>query len=688
MSSSNLRSALGRLSLTSFGLVVALSVGLTPVPAARAADTYWTGSSSSDWSTAGNWSAGVPTSADNAQLFSGFPSTISLSGAGVANQLQVAAGANYTLGPAVLSGTLTLSDQLYLFSDATNRSSLTIGSAGGMLSVSSPNGSMGTSPGTAGSTLTVTGGTTTVAIAGGFNVGYSGTGNILAVQPGASFTAGTLTLGADTTASGNQLLVSGGAVTTTTALQIGASGAANVVTASAGSITVQGGLGTEVGTNATAVNNMIDLAGATFSSTSSLIVGRDGGNNSFQVRNGSIATTGQARIGLNSGADGNSATVSGTGSQWTANGTVRVGSGGSSNQLLVASGGTMAVAGVGNNLWIGYGGAAGSNTVTVTGSGSVLDVTAIGAEVVVSGSTSGIDNLLVLNNGGYANVNSIQVGPGGAVIFGSNVSPGPGTASAGGIKGTATINGNGIVGASVRFTHTDANFVLPNVMSGPLEVSNETTGTTTLTGANTYTDRTLISQGTLALGPTGSIASSSIIGLSGGTFDVSAVSGGYQLASGQLLTGDGTVTGPVTTAVGSNVDAGDTTDFGLLTVNGGLTILGNLGVTYGGGTVDLIDASGSAVTLGPGAHVTFNQKSSILPSGDLIFLKYLSLSGVFGTVTGLPAGYSIDYNYLGGNQIALVAGVPVPEIDPAAAGSVLALVGGLLGLVERRRRRS
>jgi len=69
-----------------------------------------------------------------------------------------------------------------------------------------------------------------------------------------------------------------------------------------------------------------------------------------------------------------------------------------------------------------------------------------------------------------------------------------------------------------------------------------------------------------------------------------------------------------------------------------------------------------------------------------VFAKYASLSGAFSSISGLPSGYSLDYNYLGGNQIALVSGA-VPEIDPAAAGSVLALVGGALGMLERRRRR-
>ena len=40
-----------------------------------------------------------------------------------------------------------------------------------------------------------------------------------------------------------------------------------------------------------------------------------------------------------------------------------------------------------------------------------------------------------------------------------------------------------------------------------------------------------------------------------------------------------------------------------------------------------------------------------------VIASYGLLSGTFSSVTGIPAGYGIDYNYNGLNQIALVAGV-------------------------------
>ncbi len=67
--------------------------------------------------------------------------------------------------------------------------------------------------------------------------------------------------------------------------------------------------------------------------------------------------------------------------------------------------------------------------------------------------------------------------------------------------------------------------------------------------ANTYSGKTTISNGTLALGASGSINNSPEINVaSGATFNVSAVTGGYTLNSTTTLSGSGTVTGSMTVA--------------------------------------------------------------------------------------------------------------------------------------------
>jgi hypothetical protein len=85
-----------------------------------------------------------------------------------------------------------------------------------------------------------------------------------------------------------------------------------------------------------------------------------------------------------------------------------------------------------------------------------------------------------------------------------------------------------------------------------------------------------------------------------------------------------------------------------------------LAVDYSGSAMDSLSISGALNITN--AIVDFNNIGGALIAGAHVFASYGSLTGAaFASVLDLPVGFSINYNYLGGNQIALVgapAGIP------------------------------
>jgi autotransporter-associated beta strand protein len=137
-------------------------------------------------------------------------------------------------------------------------------------------------------------------------------------------------------------------------------------------------------------------------------------------------------------------------------------------------------------------------------------------------------------------------------------------------------------------------------------------GTETLSGANTYTGATIIAplvtggSATLALAGTGSILSSSEVGIgAGGTFDISQTTGG---ASIQTLLGLGTVAlgnQTLTITNGSTTYGGVIADGGIAsTIPGHVSAPGNL--TVSGGTQTLMGANTytGVTTIAPAAPAT------------------------------------------------------------------------------------
>jgi fibronectin-binding autotransporter adhesin len=229
-----------------------------------------------------------------------------------------------------------------------------------------------------------------------------------------------------------------------------------------------------------------------------------------------------------------------------------------------------------------------------------------------------------------------------------------------------------------------------------------------LSGANTYSGTTTVSAGTLALGGSGSVhISPTIVVKAGATLDVAGVTAGnnfdgshFALQSGQMLKGNGTIVGALDIAAGAMIAPGEsigTLSAGPITLSGSTSTLNaeiDLGNTL---AADLLNASGT---------MTLNGSTLLLSlinapdSTDLVTPKTFEIValdganvvvGSFGTITGLPSGYSatIDTAFTGvdalgrigdGNDIAVtLSAVPEP--------STLALLPLVLLVMLHRSRR-
>ncbi|MCC6123964.1 MAG: hypothetical protein IT426_03305 [Pirellulales bacterium] len=206
----------------------------------------------------------------------------------------------------------------------------------------------------------------------------------------------------------------------------------------------------------------------------------------------------------------------------------------------------------------------------------------------------------------------------------------------------------------------------------------------TLAAANTYSGATVVAEGKLILAATGSIAGSPVIDVrAGATLDVLAKTGGFGLSSTQILRGNGTVLGDIVAAGGSLVEPG--ASVGTLTITGNLSLGGTLHVQYdsGANAIDQLLVSGTLDV--SSASLSFSDIAASpvpLTQPAYVFATYGTLTGTVpaANISGVPAGYSLDYHYGGGNSIALV--VPEPSMF------VLLALAGLVAPALRRNRKA
>ena len=325
---------------------------------------------------------------------------------------------------------------------------------------------------------------------------------------------------------------------------------------------------------------------------------------------------------------------------------------------------------------------------TLTVNGSITEQTAGSSLVFRHGNTAG-SNVTLGNSGNSWSGNTDVYGSGGALITGvSNVLPSASilrvgitgtTASTVDLNGTsqtvagltqvnlgttATITNGSAAAASLTVSGSTSTVYPATLADGTGSVSLTKDGLSTLTlsgGANTYSAGTIINGGRI---------------LANNTAGSATGTGSVTVNSGATFGGTGAITGAVITTAGSFLAPGASIESLTVCSASGS---GALVIEYDGsaGTpTDFLSVTGS-LTL---TAMTLDSQmlGTALTAPSYVFADYGTLTGTFASAT-LPAGYTLDYQFGGLNQIAFVQ---IPEPGTAALASASAAL-----LLRRRRAR-
>src|SRR5271165_659358 len=400
---------------------------------------------------------------------------------------------------------------------------------GGNYNYGAGNLSVGTGAGTAG-TVTIDGTGSKLQGTGTATIGGSGTGTMAITNRGAAFVS-SATLGSSVGSSG-ALTVDGATslFQTTAGLVIGLNGA--------GTATVTGGATLNVGTTITLASSAgssgtlnIGQGGAP-----GIVIGNISGGSGTAIVDFNHSDSAYIFSSLMSGTlavnqSGSGTTIftgdsTYTGGTTISAGTLQLGNGGTTGSIVgnVTDNGTLAfdrsdavtfsgvISGTGSLLQLG------SNTLTLAGNSAYTGGTTISAGTlqIGNGGTSGSITGNVTDNGTLAFDRSdavtfggvisgtgslVQLGSGTFTLTGNNTYSGGTTISAGTLQlgngGTSgSITGNVTDNGVLAFDRSDT-VTFVGVIAGAVGVTQIGTGTTILTGANTYSGGTIITAGTL-----------------------------------------------------------------------------------------------------------------------------------------------------------------------------------------------
>ncbi len=343
---------------------------------------------------------------------------------------------------------------------------------------------------------------------------------------------------------------------------------------------------------------------------------------------------------------------------------------------------------------------AGTTTFEATGTGATLDIddvaTALGAgnNVVITTGSGGAEPGNITNSipGGGVGLNGVQpgltvtfqTGTGGAELVGnmslpgisSNTPPEEFALVVNAVGAVDFTNGYGTL-TTANITATDVTASATFVSSGGITITNSGTassftgtiagagglikngaGTLTLSGANTYTDSTLVNGGTLIAANAAALGSSGTGTLvaAGATLDVQADIGNEVVdVGGSLVTsaGTGTVGGVVNLTATATV-GGD----GALTISGGID--GGFGLNkVGAGTLTL---SGANTYTG----------TTLVSAGTVVVTDAAGL-GTTAAGTTVAPGATLDVQADIGSEAVDLGGSLVTSIGTGSVGGIVTL---------------
>lgn len=393
--------------------------------------------------------------------------------------------------------------------------SLTIASGGTLTNTTAS--SIGHVAGVSNNSVTVTGSGSVWKSLNNLDVGFNGTRNQLTIADGGVVDTLTLVAGLGSASSSNVILVTGAGsrANASSYIEVGESGSGNFLV-----ISNQGHVASGVG---------------------GFWVGFGGDNNQMTIASGgSLTNSLLAKIGDTATAEGNRATVTGTGSVWAATSGLQVGSSGIGNQLIITNGGQLNT----TFLIAGFLGSGTNNSILVTSPGSKI-VASSYIEIGESGSA----NSMVISN--QAEVTSAAggfwVGFGGddnrlAVADGGSLSTSSGTAiggAAGADGNQATVTGSNslwTVGGVFTVGSGGNNNELVVTNGGRVVVNGTATAGTSGTGnAIRVLDGGLLEASSLAVGAGAGNTISNV----GGTYQFTVAS--PTITDGKVFVTDGTV---------------------------------------------------------------------------------------------------------------------------------------------------